>query len=204
MRFGLGWIGAVAVLGLVLTAQSASACEEYVNHDVADLKEYRDKLTEQGADPFDRLFAFEQLVCSSNPTLRAYAVREGMRNASDPIVRHQILLDAMLQKKRLDIELTVGSNATSADKSFVKGQSGVLVFPVAYASPSEGCISLNDRINDRCDRGRAVYIRGDNVELTYYDLIGEFFLTDADELVGFVRVKDRAEHGRIPAVIKLN
>ena len=202
MGRGLGWICAIAALGLVLTAQGASACEEYLNHDMAALKEYRDKLIQPDADPFDRMFAFQQLVCSSNPTMRAYAVREGMKSASDPIVRHQILLDAMMQKTRLDIEMTVGTNATKADKEYVRSKSGVLAMQVPYASAQEGCVSLYSK--ERCLSHRSIFIRGDNVKLTYDNFIGEFYLGDGNELVGFVRVNDRSEHGRIPAVIRLN
>lgn len=195
-------IAAVATLVGALWVADAHACEEYVSHEIEELKEYRDKLREPNADPFDRLYAFEQLICASNPTLRAFAVREGLRSASDPIVRHQILLDSMMQMKRLDIELTAGRNATKADKEYVNARSGILALQIPYASAEEGCLSLDHR--NKCLLQRSVFIRGDNVKLTYDNLIGEFRLGDGAELIGFIRVLNQPQHGRIPAVIKLN
>jgi len=191
--------GLLAFLGF---GGAALACEEYVNIPAQELKEYRDKLIDQQADPLDRLFAFQQLVCSSNPVMRAYAVREGMRSASDPMVRQQILFDSMMQKTRLDIELAAGPDAPKGDKAFVKEVSGVWVLQVAYRSPTDGCISLYYR--DRCNAQNSAVVRGDKVSLTYDNAIGEFYLSDAGELVGYVRMRDNKDYARIPAVIKLD
>lgn len=200
------WRAAIAGVFLLAfggaSVTGAMACEGYVELSMQDAKEYRDKLQEQGADPLDRMFAFQQLVCSSNPILRAYAVREGLKAANDPLVRQQIMFDSLMQKTRLEIEMTAGSKATKADKAFIKELSGIWVLEVRYASREHGCLSF-DRY-DGCKKARALFIRGDNVEFSYNNAIGEFFLSDSNELVGFVRVNGRSDYSRIPAVIKLN
>ena len=107
--------GAVCLLAwLGFGGSAAWACEEFVDLQQQELKEYRDKLIEQEADPLDRMFAFQQLVCSSNPVMRAYAVREGLKTATDPIVRQQIMFDSIMLMTRLEIQLTAGPDATQA------------------------------------------------------------------------------------------
>lgn len=191
--------GLLAFLGF---GGAALACEEYVNIPAQELKEYRDKLIDQQADPLDRLFAFQQLVCSSNPVMRAYAVREGMRSASDPMVRQQILFDSMMQKPRLSIELTAAADAPKGDKAFVKDVSSIWALEIVYRSSKEGCLSFNYR--DRCGAQNSAFIRGDRVSLAMGTAIGEFYLADSGELIGYVRVRDNRDYARIPAVIKLD
>lgn len=201
----MGWrvgIAACLLALLGLGGGGALACEEFVEIEAQQLKEYRDKLVEQEADPLDRMFAFQQLVCSSNPVMRAYAVREGLKSATDPIVREQIMFDSMMQKTRLEIEITAGSGTTAKDKEFIQQQSGIWVIPIAFRSKTEGCLSLYQR--DQCVGTYSVFIKGDKVALTYEQMIGEFQLADSNELVGFVRVQNNKKFSRIPAIIKLN
>lgn len=190
----LAWLG--------FGGSAAWACEEFVDLQQQELKEYRDKLIEQEADPLDRMFAFQQLVCSSNPVMRAYAVREGLKTATDPIVRQQIMFDSMMLMTRLEIQLTAGPDATQGDKNFIKEQSGVWVLPVAFLSREDGCLSFYTR--DRCTIDHAVFIKGDKVQFAYGRAVGEFYLSDTNELLGYVRVREGRDYGRIPAVIKLN
>lgn len=190
-----------AALAWLAVSGTALACEEYTNFPAQELKEYRDKLVDAQADPLDRMFAFQQLVCSSNPVMRAYAVREGMRSSEDPIVRQQILFDSMMQKTRLNIEMTAGTDATKRDKEFIKKHSGLWSLPVRFRSQTDGCLGL---FYERCDAGSVLYIRGDKATLTYDNVIGEFYLSDGGELVGFIRVSNNQDYGRIPSVIKLD
>lgn len=192
----------VALLAAALWAPPALACESFANLGADELKSYRDKLVEEAADPIDRLFAFQQLICSSSPAVRAYAVREGLRTSTDPLVRHQIMLDALMQKQRLDVEMAPGPDATKADKEFAKEHSGVLVYPIAFVSATEGCLSLSQR--DRCTAGASAHISGDKLELIHGYLVGEFRLTEGNELVGYVRASANANYSRIPAVVRLD
>lgn len=199
-------MGARATLGAALLAWltlggTALACEEYANLPAQEMKEYRDKLVDQQADPLDRMFAFQELVCSSNPVMRAYAVREGMRSSVDPIVRQQILFDSMMQKTRLDIEMAAGPDATKGDRDFVKKHSGIWSMQVTFRSRTDGCLGL---YYSNCNPQNAIFIRGDKATFTYDSAIGEFHLSDSGEMVGYVRVSNRQDYSRIPAVIKLD
>ncbi|GAB4360065.1 MAG: hypothetical protein Kow0026_22140 [Oricola sp.] len=83
----------------------ALACEKYKALDMIEMKEYRDKLVQPDADPLDQLFAFRELSCSDQPTIRAFAIREGLKSASDDLVRHEIMFEALMQMSRIDVEL---------------------------------------------------------------------------------------------------
>ncbi len=195
-------LAVLALLSSVLMASAANAaCEDgYEKLTLEQAKEYRDKLIEQGAVPLDRQFSFAKLVCSDNPQLRDYAVREGLKSTNDPLIRNQILLDALLQKTRLDIKLArPASSASKETKTFVEGAAGLLSYQVRYTSPSEGCISLYSK--DQCSPGNSLYVRGNKVEFSYESIVGEFRLTDGNELLGYVVPHSRI--GKLDAVIEL-
>ncbi|EKF18732.1 hypothetical protein [Nitratireductor pacificus] len=192
----------LAALGVLLSAAGAQACEQYKNLSTAEMKEYRDKLVEAGADPLDRLFAFEELSCSDNPTIRAYAIREGIAAAKDPLVREQIAFTSMMSKTRVDIELVIDSNASATDKKIVQGLSGLWSREARFKSPQHGCISFNS--TDNCWTATSLFVKGDKIEMNFNDLLGEFHLTSDNVFAGFIRFDDRADNGRVPAVIKLH
>ncbi|KQU84946.1 hypothetical protein ASD99_31320 [Mesorhizobium sp. Root695] len=187
------------VFGIQAFPLVAHACEEYSALPDPETKEYRDKLLDTAADPLDRLFAFQKLVCASNPVIRTYAVREGLKAVSDPLVREQIMFDAMFEKTRIDIELSPGSDASKQDKEFSKRVSSLISYIIAFKSPKEGCLSLYSP--NECDKNYSIYLKGDKLELTYTGTVGEFRLSDANNLVGFIL--PRGPYGRIPAVIEL-
>jgi hypothetical protein len=196
-------IGLATSLGIACGIQTfslaAHACEEYSALADQETKEYRDKLLDIAADPLDRLFAFQKLVCGNNPVIRTYAVREGLKAVSDRLVREQIMFDAMLEKTRVDIELSPGSEASKQDKEFAQKTSNLISYEVAFKSPKEGCLSLY--LPNECDKNYSIYLKGDKLEVTYSGLVGEFRLSDANNLVGFILPQGR--YGRIPATIEL-
>ncbi len=185
---------------LVATITSTMACEEYSNLTTSEMKEYRDKLIEAGADPFDRLFAFESLVCSDNPTIRAYAVREGLKASSDSLVRNRIMFEALMQKTRIDVDLVPGRDATAADKDFAKGVAGTFSRQVSHRDRTLGCLGLS--FSD-CRGEDSVFIKGDVVEYNRGHATGLFKLSDQNELVGYFRPRDEPKFSKIPAIIKL-
>ncbi len=192
---------ALALFSLLGGLLSAQACESYKSLATSEMKEFRDKLSEAEADPLDRLFAFEELSCSDNPTVRAYAVREGLKTAKDQLVREQIVLTALMQKTRLDIELVASGNVTDEDRKFIKKHAGLWSLPINFRSQKDGCVSAYH--DSRCDARYSLFLRGDKAEFTYDRVVGEFQLSEDNALVGFVRVDARDTFGRIPAVINL-
>lgn len=185
---------------LTLIALPAWACDEYRNLSSSEMKEFRDKLLETGADPLDRLFAFEELSCSDKPAVRSYAIREGLKSATDPIVRHQILFEALMQKTRIDVVLSKSKKLKGGDKQFFETHSGVYSRNVTHRNREAGCIGLNFR---ECEPSDSLFIKGDVVEYNRGHIVGVFKLTDQNELVGYVRPQDNPNYSNIPAIIRL-
>ncbi len=196
----LGLMMFVAAL-LSLQTMPVHACETRIQHSIEEIKELRAMLQKAEADPLDRLFAFEELACSERPTIRNYAIKEGLENLSDPLVRNEIMLRAMLQKTRVDIILGNSRTLTTEDKRFINQNGGVYSKKITFRSTESGCVSL--RNTRGCDNSYGLYIRGDQVELNYSQVSGEFRLSESSELVGTIRAQNHANYTRIPAVIKL-
>jgi len=192
----------VALIGLCLAYPNILiACESYVEISLDEIKEYRDVLQKEGSDPLDRLFAFEQMACSDSPNIRHYAMKEGLDNIKDPLVRNEIMLKAMMQKTRIDVELASAKTLTAKDKDFIANNGGTYSKLIVFKSESDGCISLYGR--DVCDGRYSLWVKGDKVELNYSPVVGQFQLTDSNELVGTLRAGDNASYTNIPAIIKL-
>jgi hypothetical protein len=187
--------------GIVMLHTQAVACEKFHSLSNEEMKENRDMLVKPDADPLDRMFAFEQLVCSDNPSLRDYAIKMGLTNSADPLVRNQVLLKAMMQKKKVVVELHPDKESTKSDKAFIAENAGVYSKIVHYRSEKEGCLSLS---SDReCLAARSVFVKGNKVEYNLLSVYGQFELSQSGELIGFLRVADSSKYSRIPAVIKL-
>lgn len=179
----------------------AEACDDFVEISTEQMKLLRDKLVEEQADPLDKLYAFENLSCSDNPTVRAFAVKTALEKSSDPLLRQQVMLEALLQKTRLDIELSGDSKSPAGDKDFIGDNAGVWSRSVVFTNREKGCISVYD--GRSCASSGQLVVKGDMAELTAGNLVGTFRLTDQNELVGFVRAYPSPKYGRIPAVIRL-
>ncbi len=181
--------------------QTVFSCEKYESFTLDEQKSFREMLNKSNADPLDRLFAFNRLACSDDPNIRSYAVREGLKNSSDELVRNQVMLTAFMQMKRVDIELGESTDATKDDQSFIKKNSGIFSKNVQYRSKTDGCISLYRA--DKCLSSSSLFIKGDKIEYNYKSIFGEFRLTSNNEMLGFLRVANTKKYSRIPAVIKL-
>ncbi len=191
----------IVFLALVISMPDTFACEELIELSSEEVKEYRDKLIQSNADPLDRLFAFENLACSSKPTIRAYAIREGLKSSSDPLVRHQILFEALMQRPRIDVELSDSKKLKPGDKKFIEEYSGVYSREVIHRNRDAGCISFD---RGECRPTEAIFIRGGIVEFNRGRIVGRFELTDANELVGYIRPQAHPNYSNIPAIIKLD
>ena len=117
-----------------LQCKETLACEKFTRYSTEEAKEYRDMLNKADADSLDRLSAFQRLVCSDNPILRNYAIQQGLKNSKDPLVRNQVLLDAMMQKERIDIEMYSNDQLTKQDKEFIAKHAGIYSATVVYRS----------------------------------------------------------------------
>lgn len=193
--------GLLKLISILLAGVSvASACDKYADYTIDELKEFRAMLGKEDADSLDRLFAFEQMVCSDSPNIRSYAVKQGLNTIQDPLVRNEVMLRAMMQKTRIDVELGDNRELTDDDKKFIAEHGGLYSRLIANRTEEAGCIGLNGK---KCDSRYSVFIQGDKVELNYSPISGEFRLSGNGELVGTIRADNNARYTRIPAVIKL-
>lgn len=188
----------VCVAGLYSGA--VHACNGFSEYSITELKEFREMLSKPDADPLDRLFAFEQMACSDRPSIRSYALKVGLNTITDPLVRNEIMLKALMQKKRIDVELGSSKNQTDDDKKFIAEHAGVYSRNVTFQSEPDGCVSL---YGGSCDVAYSLFIMGDKVELNYSQVLGQFRLSSSGELVGTLRAGQGAKFTQIPAVIKL-
>ena len=118
-------------------------------------------------------------------------------------MRNEIMLKALMEKKRVDVELGSSKDMTKDDKAFVTKHAAVYSGMVAYRSQSAGCIALGSRSRDSCDTNHALVISGDRVELNHGYVSGLFRLSREGELVGTLRAQNHPKYTRLPAVIKL-
>ena len=184
-----------ALAGLTLFAATpVLACETYKALSATELKEFRDKLAEQDADPIDRLFAYQELACSDQPVMRAYAIRAGMENAKDPILRQQIAFDALMALPRVDIELSGESLGKNA-KRYVSGEGNVVSNTVRYRDPVKGCLSFHS--SDACYEGHAMTLKGDTLLVSVSNLVGTLALTETGEFLGTVRYRGEPITARV-------
>ena len=194
--------GLLKLISILLAGVSvASACDKYADYTIDELKEFRAMLGKEDADSLDRLFAFEQMVCSDSPNIRSYAVKQGLNTIQDSLVRNEVMLRAMMQKTRIDVELGESRDNSDQDKAFIAANGGMYSKLVAFRSEKTGCLSLWH--NKRCDPNLSVFISGDKVELNYKNVIGVFRLSTNGELVGTMRAGNTDQFTQIPAVIKL-
>lgn len=200
MKKIVGLLAGFVCLFLIHTG-SVLACESYTDYSTDELKELRDAINQSDADPLDRMLAFEKMMCSDSPNMRHYAMEQGMKNVDDPLVRNEIMLKALLEKRRIDVEIGTSKDMTKNDKAFVAEQGGVYSHKVTYRSEPEGCIGLYQ--TEKCDSTYSLIISGDRVELNYQQVSGTFRLSKAGELVGTIRARNHQNYTQLPAVIKL-
>lgn len=191
----------LVVIFFILLSEQSFACENFQSIPSEAVKEYRDVLLYNKSDPFDQLFAFEKLSCSDNPNIRSYAIKSGINHSADPLVRNQVLLIAMMQKTRVDVEMGNKASLSNVGKKFFSDNSGIYSVNVRYKSQKDGCLSFSNR--KQCESGQSVYVKGDKVEFNYQHADGQFQLSDQGELIGFLIYRGFKETARIPAVIKL-
>lgn len=170
------------------------ACEEYKSLSKDEIKDYRNKLVEEGADEVDRMFSFRELVCSDSPTMRAYAVEFGLKSTSDDVMRNEVMLAAMFQKKRIDINLVNSNSLGESEKNFVDSLGGVATYVLGQKFISEGCINIANTSNDKCNPWRSFIVSGSKILLTDGDsYVAEFELSKSNDVIGFFQRIGRGE-----------
>lgn len=177
--------------GLV-EARAALACDQFIALDAAQAKELMATLKNPGADQFDRIFAFETLVCSDRPVIRDFAMKEGLANAGDDMVRAQVLMEIMFQKERYRIRLIGSPSLDPQAKKFIEEKKAALFYDNKMTDKVKGCVSL---YGDQCRPDRQFSFKGTTILLRYDSLLGEFRLQEDNTLAGTIR-----EHAQAPDI----
>ncbi len=187
---------ALAMITAIGMADTATACETFKTIAASEIKEYRDKLGEADADPIDRLFAYQELACSDQPVVRAYAIRIGLETARDPILRQQIAFDALMQMPRIDVQLS-SEGVQGEAKKFLSKNGLVLSYNVVFRDTQKGCLSFN--WTNGCDANNVINVKGDTILYNIRGAIGTLTLSETGEYIGSLRYEGSA----IPAKIKI-
>jgi hypothetical protein len=190
----------LAFLAAIMGTGIAAACEDFKSHTTDDMKEFRKVLSSEEADPFDRIFAFQELACSDQPVMRAYAIKAALENSSDELVRNQVLLAALLQKKRIDIEIMNPDNNSQIKEFLSYNHGGIFRYSVMETSEKLGFLSFDDGLDYNYKNRRGLFIEGDRVEVSYGNIVGTFRLLETNDLIGTISYPNK---GIMPAKIEL-
>lgn len=184
-------IGPLAGLA-AFAAPALAGCDGYIAVDNAQAKEAMALLSKPEGDPIDKLSAFELLTCSDKPVLRAYAMKSGLNGISDEVVRGQILMEMLIQRKLIRVLMKKSSALDQEGKELVERVNGVLDFENRYQDRTQGCVSLAQ--TSECENNASLYFRGTTVDLmySYNSLTGQFTLTPDNKLLGVMRVGGRS------------
>lgn len=182
-----------AVCATVLSvafAAPAATCESYKNVPQDQAQKLLDVLTNKSAKQLERIFAFSTLVCADMPAVRDYAMQEGLKAASDPMTRGQVLLEILMQKQFLRVDFIDNPSLPKSDRDWIAMYKGMRSYRINFKDRVQGCFSLNR--NDMCEQNYQIRIKGTKVELISGQEFGQFELQPDNTLRGFVKQHDRA------------
>ena len=109
--------GIVAVIAVCLVAGSAHACEKFEAIGLPDAQKLLNTLKDANSDTMTRVFAFNALACSTVPAIRQVAMKEALK-IDDPIVKGNVLLEILMQRDAILVELIPGSDLSRDTKTW--------------------------------------------------------------------------------------
>ena len=190
---------AIGALAVCLVVGTAHACEQYKALDAADAQQALSTLKDAKSDSMTRVLAFNALACATIPAVRQVAMKEALK-IDDPIVKGSVLLEILLQRDAILVEL-IPSSALSRDaKAFAEQNNNSLVYKLGFKDPVAGCITLIYSTNE-CRKDSMIKLNGDSVDLYSGNLYGKFTLQPDNTLRGYIKPNNRT--AQIPARIGL-
>ena len=189
-------IGAVAVCLFVGTAQ---ACEQYKALDPDEAQQALSALKDAKSDSMTRVLAFNALACSTIPAVRQVAMKEAL-TIDDPIVKGSVLLEILLQRDAILVELIPSSGLSRDARAFAEQNNNSLLYKLGFKDPVAGCITLN-YAGSECRNDSMIKLNGDSVDLYNGNLYGNFTLQPDNSLRGYIKPNPRI--AQIPARISL-
>lgn len=189
-------IGAIAVCFAVGTAH---ACEKYKEIELADAQKLLSTLKDAKSDTMTRVFAFNALACSTMPAVRQVAMKEALK-IDDPIVKGDVLLEILMQRDAILVELIPSSGLSRDAKAWAAKLNNSLVYKFRFKDPAAGCVTVNTG-GEACQKGSMIKLNGDTVDIYEDPLFGEFTLQPDNTLRGYIKPNSRT--AQIPAKIGL-
>ena len=187
----------------LFTASEAGAqaqCAQVQQFTRDETRELMSLMVAPEADPLEQLFAFEDLMCASNPVVRNMALKAGASSGSAD-VRSQILFRALTQQQIIRVELGDGRKPDGTSGEF---SSRVLELPVSATNDVAGSISSGGAA---CNQNHHLQLMGSGIRV--YNLInlggrwqllsGDMAYSHGDAIEGELRFIDTV----YPATINL-
>ncbi len=140
-----------------------TACEAYKSVPQDQAQAMLDALGNPKAKSLERVFAFQTLACSDIPSVRRVAMEQGLKNGNDPVLRGQVLLEILMQKDAVNLDLLDTPNLPPLSRDFIKRRGGSMLYTFRFKDRAQGCISIG--YNHECDRTRKITISGDKIQI---------------------------------------
>lgn len=175
-----------------LPAMARAECESLTSFTRETAADLMAAMISPEVSALDQLFAFEDLMCASQPGLRELALRTASL-AENPVVRGQVLMRSIFEKEILSIHLDTPEDPTEAETRRLASEP-VVALAVRYRDPAQGCMSFVAR--GTCDASSLASVFGTTMDITItYDklnLTGSFTYDHGDRLTGQVSIQDES------------
>lgn len=185
---------------LTVLSAPALACDGFKPVDADSGNRLMSILESSTAKPLDQIYAFETLACAEQPILRRFAMDEGLRS-KNRLLRAQALIELVLQRDGLKVELSDSRDLPEALRNWIKGQGGTIVYRLTKPNRQHACVSLEN--SGDCEKPTSWQLRvdGERVRLNGNAISGDFALTEERTLRGTVKY---SSYPPITAKIDLN
>jgi hypothetical protein len=188
---------AIIALYLVVSGGTVQACDEFQSIDLQQAQELLTMLNNPEASTMERVFAFNTLACSDIPAVRQTAMQDALQISDDRIVRGQVLQEILMQRDAIIVELIPSSDLPEDMREWVEEEQGRLLFGFGYRDRARGCISLY--YDSECG-DRQLKFNGDNLELYFINLFGQFQFQPDNTMRGYIQ---NGEEGVVDAKFSL-
>jgi len=183
---------------MTLSAAGVLACEEYFDHSRQEVLAEAKTMRDREKDGFERVLAFEQLMCDRRETVRAMALQAAKESGFAPLTGRYVE-EVMFQKSVVVVVLERTENL-SREAYEIINKYPLIDFDINMVDRQRKCISTS--WNRGTCAGEIFSINGNKVQLSAHDWRGSFEFEGNSNLSGFMSL-DKAQH-KIPARIPLN
>jgi len=191
------------LLFLVVYTQTKAfaVCTEYTHYTDVEIEKYMSILQDFEKTEISRTIAYDKISCSDDPVYRQYALKIGLQDISNSILRSKILMDVMMDKDSFVIDLIESPSLNKESEDYIKENNSQIRFRAYQRDLEEGCVTIY--IHSKCGSDRQVKVSGKYVEITFIKFYGRFELTSNNDLEGYVIYSGRPKTEKITAKLIL-